>query len=75
MHRMASPLVPRSRAARSLFEPPRERAEALARLKREVNAAVGRWAVRSGATPPLKRIYDDPSNHFEICDVRRKSCF
>ncbi len=48
---------------------------AAARLKREVNAAVGRWAVRSGATLPLRRVYDDPSNGFDICDVRGKTCF
>jgi nucleotidyltransferase/DNA polymerase involved in DNA repair len=75
MHLIAQPLVPRALAARSLFLPPGERTELLARLKREVNGAVGRWAVRSGATLPLKRIYDDPSNHHDICDVRGKSCF
>jgi hypothetical protein len=64
MHLMAQPLIPRQFAARSLFLPPGERVEALAKLKRDVNAAVGRWVVRSGATLPLKRIYDDPSNTF-----------
>jgi hypothetical protein len=75
MHLIAQPLIPRSLAARSLFVPPGDRAEALAALKREVNAKVGRWAVRSGATLPLRRIYDDPSNTYDICDVRGKSCF
>jgi nucleotidyltransferase/DNA polymerase involved in DNA repair len=75
MHVIASPLIPRSQAVQSLFLPPGDRAEALAKLKREVNAAVGRWAVRSGATLPLKRIYDDPTNEFDICDVRGKTCF
>jgi nucleotidyltransferase/DNA polymerase involved in DNA repair len=75
MHLIASPLIPRSQAVRSLFEPPRERAESIARVKREVNEAVGRFALRSGATLPLKRIYDDPTNEFDICDVRGKTCF
>jgi hypothetical protein len=75
MHLIASPLIPRSQAVRSLFEPPRERAEAIARVKCEVNGAVGRFALRSGATLPLKRIYDDPANEFDVCDVRGKSCF
>jgi hypothetical protein len=55
--------------------PPGDRAEALAKLKREVNAAVGRFALRSGATLPLKRIDDDQANEFDICDVRGKTCF
>jgi hypothetical protein len=75
MHPIASPLITRSQAVRSLFEQPGERAEALAKLKREVNGSVGRLALRSGATPPLKRIYDDPTNEFDICDVRGKTCF
>jgi hypothetical protein len=75
MHLIASPLIPRSQAVRSLFEPPGERAEALAKLKHEVNAGVGRFALRSGATLPLKRIYDDQANEFDICDVRGKTCF
>jgi hypothetical protein len=62
-------------AGRSLFEPPGERDEALAKLKQEVNAGVGRFALRSGATLPLTRIYAVASNEYDICDVRGKSCF
>jgi hypothetical protein len=69
MHLIAQPLVPRALAARSLFVPPGDRAEAVAALKREVNAKVGRWAVRSGAILPLTRIYNDPSNTY--VSVRR----
>jgi DNA polymerase V len=60
---------------RSLFEPPADRAEAVAKVKREVNAAVGRFSLRSGATLPLTDIYADPTNAFDICDVRGKHCF
>ncbi len=75
MHLIASELQGRGGRIRSLFEPPGERAEAIAKLKREVNAAVGRFALRSGATLPLKRLYDDLSHGYDICDVRGKTCF
>jgi hypothetical protein len=75
MHLIASELQGRENRLRSLFEPPGERAEAVAKLKREVNAAVGRFALRSAATLPPKRIYDDPTNEYDICDVRGKTCF
>jgi hypothetical protein len=51
------------------------RAEAVARLKREVNARIGRFALRSAATLPLTPIYRDPSNEYDICDIRGKICF
>jgi uncharacterized protein (DUF924 family) len=38
------------RIATRLFDPPSERAEAVARLKREVNHRHGRFALRSAAT-------------------------
>jgi hypothetical protein len=75
MHLIASPLTPRWQAVGSLFEPSGERAEALAKLKREVNGSVGRFALRSGATLPVKRIYADLSNEYDVCDIRGKSCF
>jgi hypothetical protein len=65
----------RENRIRRLFKPPGECAEAVAKLKREINAAVGRFALRSAATLPLKRIYDDPTNEYDICDVRGKTCF
>ncbi len=75
MELVASELQGRENRLRSLFEPPGERAEAIARVKREVNAAVGRFALRSGATLPLKRVYDDPSHGYDVCDIRGKTCF
>ncbi len=75
MHLFAHELVPRWPTQIGLFEGPRGRAEALARLKREVNGRHGRFALRSAATLPLVGIYRDPSNEWDICDVRGKMCF
>jgi DNA polymerase V len=58
-----------------LFEPPRAEAEAVAALKRQVNARVGRFALRSGATLFLPDIYRDEASGYDICDVRGKMCF
>jgi nucleotidyltransferase/DNA polymerase involved in DNA repair len=58
-----------------LFDPPSEWASAVALLKREVNSAVGRFALRSGATLPLADVYRDEAQGYDICDVRGKSCF
>jgi hypothetical protein len=59
----------------SLFEQPGEQARAVARLKREVNGTVGRFALRSGATLPLADVYRDQAQDYDICDVRGKVCF
>jgi hypothetical protein len=77
MHLFAEHLVPRTCAPLGLFERPdeRDRAEAIARLKREVNARIGRFALRSAATLALSAIYRDTSNEYDICDVRGKICF
>jgi nucleotidyltransferase/DNA polymerase involved in DNA repair len=75
MHLFAERLVPRAPAQLGLFDGPRDRAEAVARLKREVNARHGRFALRSAATLPLVGVYRDPSNEWDICDVRGKMCF
>jgi len=60
---------------RGLFEPPGERAEAVAKAKREVNAAVGRFALRSGATLALPEVYRDGAQGYDICDIHGKTCF
>ena len=75
MHLIAEQLTPRRSAPLGLFEPPGERAEAVARLKRAVNARHGRFHLRSAATLPLASIYRDPANGYDICDVRGKICF
>ncbi|MFO0954596.1 MAG: nucleotidyltransferase [Isosphaeraceae bacterium] len=75
MHLIAEHLTPRRQAPLGLFEPAAGKAEALARLKREVNARHGRFVLRSAATLPLNAIYQDTANGYDICDVRGKICF
>jgi hypothetical protein len=77
MHLIAERLTPRRLAPLGLFDSPTDaaRAEAVARLKRDVNARHGRFALRSAATLPLTLIYRDPANAYDICDVRGKICF
>lgn len=76
MHLVAMQLHGEGPVQRGLFEPPPGRAEALARLKRDINARVGRFALRSGATLYLPReVYNDWANDFDICDIRGKVCF
>jgi nucleotidyltransferase/DNA polymerase involved in DNA repair len=75
MHLIAEDLADRDTAQAGLFEPHDPRAEALADVKQRINERIGRFAVRSGATLPLKSIYDDGANGYDICDVRGKICF
>jgi len=77
MQVIAENLVPRGQAQLGLFDRPEiaQKAEAVARLKREVNFNQGRFALRSAATLPLAAIYQDTANGYDICDVRGKSCF
>jgi nucleotidyltransferase/DNA polymerase involved in DNA repair len=58
-----------------LFDPPDERARALARVKRAINERLGRFALRSGATLPLADVYRDEAQSYDVCDVRGKLCF
>jgi hypothetical protein len=60
---------------RGLFKPPEEQARSVAKVKREINAAVGRFALRSGATLPLYDMYWDEAQSYDICDVHGKICF
>jgi DNA polymerase V len=75
MHLLASRLARPSFVQRGLFESCDEQAEAVAKVKREVNARCGRFAVRSGATLPLKEVYRDGAQGYDICDIRGKICF
>jgi DNA polymerase V len=75
MHLFAESLRPRTRSQLGLFDLPGERAEAIAKLKRDVNARHGRFALRSAAALPLAPIYRDTSNEYDICDVHEKMCF
>jgi nucleotidyltransferase/DNA polymerase involved in DNA repair len=75
MHLLASKLARPSFVQRGLFDPPDEQAEAVAKVKREVNASCRRFALRSGATLPLKEVYRDAAQGFDICDIHGKICF
>ncbi len=58
-------------AQRGLFDPPEEPARTLAFAKRAINKDVCRFAVRSGATLPLKDWYDDPALGVEAVAPQR----
>jgi hypothetical protein len=71
LHLEATELRYREVVQLGLFDPPADRAEAVARVKREVNARVGRFAVRSGATLWMNDIYRDEASGYDICDIVR----
>jgi DNA polymerase V len=75
MHVMASQLRRPGFVQLGLFERPEAQARAVAKAKREINAALGRFTVRSGATLPLSNVYRDEAQGYDICDVRGKICF
>jgi DNA polymerase V len=75
MHVTASQLRRPGFVQLGLFDAPAEQASAVARLKREINAEMGRFALRSGATLPLADVYRDEAQSYDICDVRGKICF
>ena len=70
MHVIAADLRPLTMRQRSLFERPQ-----LDDIKHKINNAVGRFALRSGATLPLIDVYGDAANNYDICDIYGKSCF
>jgi nucleotidyltransferase/DNA polymerase involved in DNA repair len=75
LHVIASELRWPGAVQLGLFEPPAARAEALARLKREVNSRIGRFALRSGATLFVNELYQDEASGYDICDICGKICF
>ena len=75
MHVTASQLRQPGFVQLGLFDAPAEQARAVADVKREVNEALGRFALRSGATLPLYDVYRDEAQGYDICDVRGKICF
>lgn len=77
MHVIAENLHRRDPRPLDLFEPVarHDRAEAVARVKGQINTRIGRFALRSAATLPLKSIYADMANGYDICDVHGKICF
>lgn len=75
MHLIASQLRYPGHYQAGLFDPPADKAHAVARLKRRVNERFGRFTLRSAATLPLTDIYRDSASNYDICDVRGKICF
>jgi DNA polymerase V len=75
MHLIADQLRYGDKVQRGLFDPPLELDRATTRLKLEVNAKHGRFALRSAATLPLREIYLDEAHGFEVCDIHGKTCF
>jgi DNA polymerase V len=47
----------------------------VADVKEAINRRYGRFKLRSGATLELPKVYADPSNAYDICDVKGKICF
>jgi nucleotidyltransferase/DNA polymerase involved in DNA repair len=75
MHLTASRLKRPGFVQLGLFDTPDQKADAVAKAKREINARLGRFTVRSGATLPLTEVYRDGAQSYDICDVRGKICF
>ena len=75
MHLIADHLQYRGLEQLGLFDPPLEQDRATTRLKLDVNARHGRFALRSAATLPLREIYLDEAHGFEVCDIHGKTCF
>jgi hypothetical protein len=75
MHVIAGGLRPWERRQRSLFEDRREKDDRIESVQHEINAAVGRFALRSAATLPLADVYGDLASNYDICDIYGKSCF
>ncbi|HLA85117.1 MAG TPA: DNA polymerase IV [Thermoguttaceae bacterium] len=75
MHLIAGRLADRRNFQRFLWERPDPRRQAIQRVKRLINARLGRFALRSGATLPLDDIYRDATHSYDICDIYGKTCF
>lgn len=75
LHLVASGLRRQEAWQTSLFDPPDPKADAVARVKREINEQLGRFTVRSGATLYANEFYRDPANLHDVCDIRGKMCF
>ena len=59
----------------SLFDVPDPKRDAIADVKEAVNQKFGRFKLRSGTTLHLPKVYKDPANDWDICDVKGKVCF
>lgn len=75
MDLLADRLQYRGWEQRGLFDPPASLDRATTKLKLEVNARHGRFALRSAVTLPLGEIYQDEAHGYEVCDIHGKTCF
>ena len=75
MHVMATKLRRGKGYQATLFDAPDPKLGRLADAKAAVNDKLGRFAVRSAATLFLPRVYADPANSWDICDIKGKICF
>ncbi len=75
MHVIAGSLWSVNNRQLGLFDDDNQQSKAIAAVKCRINNQVGRFALRTGATLPLKDVYADPANEYDICDVYGKTCF
>lgn len=75
MHVIAGSLWSPGNQQRGLFENDHHHSDAIASVKSQINQRLGRFAVRTGTTLPLKDVYADPANEYDICDISGKMCF
>ena len=75
MHVIAGGLRPCGQRQLSLFQEQTPQSARLAETKRKINQAVGRFAIQTALTLPLRDVHRDPANDYDICDVYGKTCF
>ncbi len=74
-HLVATKLPHACFVQQGLSEPLAGRALPGACLKREVNARLGWFTLRSGSTLPLYEVYRDDVQAFDVCEIHGKTCF
>jgi len=75
MHLIADNLSDRRHIQRCLWDQRDPRQQAIQSVKQLINAQIGRFSLRSGATLPLDDLYRDTTNSYDICDIYGKTCF
>ena len=75
MHVIAGRLRPSHQRQLSLFDEQTEQAVKLNQTKRKINQDVGRFAIQTALSLPLRDVHRDPANDYDICDVYGKICF
>ena len=75
MHVIAEKLRYRDVVQQNFFSQQSEKDKRLAHVKRLINQRVSRFALRSGATLPLYRLYQDAASNYDVCDIYGKTCF